>query len=62
MPSPGYISTDNTTALRADPQPAILARIRPGAEPEISKAPSYTASKASDYVNGSILVIDGGCR
>ena len=63
--APGYISTDNTTALRADPvrAPAILARIPAGrwGEPEDFKgAIVFLASKASDYVNGEILVIDGG--
>ena len=63
--APGYISTDNTTALRADPvrAPAILARIPAGrwGEPEDFKgAVVFLASKASDYVNGEILVIDGG--
>lgn len=63
--APGYIATDNTTALRADPvrYPAILARIPAGrwGEPEDFKgAVVYLASRASDYVNGSILVVDGG--
>ena len=63
--APGYISTDNTTALRADPvrSPAILSRIPAGrwGEPDDFKgATVFLASKASDYVSGSILVIDGG--
>jgi 2-deoxy-D-gluconate 3-dehydrogenase len=63
--APGYISTDNTTALRADPvrAPAILARIpagRWGAAEDFQGAIVFLASKASDYVNGEILVIDGG--
>jgi 2-dehydro-3-deoxy-D-gluconate 5-dehydrogenase len=63
--APGYISTDNTTALRADPIRAvsILARIPAGrwGEPEDFKgAVVFLASSASDYVNGEILVIDGG--
>ncbi len=63
--APGYVSTDNTTALRADPvrSESILSRIPAGrwGEPEDFKgAVVFLASRASDYVNGSILVVDGG--
>jgi 2-deoxy-D-gluconate 3-dehydrogenase len=63
--APGYIATDNTIALRNDPvrNPAILARIPAGrwGEPEDFKgAAVFLASKASDYVSGTILVVDGG--
>lgn len=63
--APGYVTTDNTAALRADPvrNPAILARIPAGrwGEPEdFAGAAVFLASPASDYVSGSILVIDGG--
>jgi 2-deoxy-D-gluconate 3-dehydrogenase len=63
--APGYIATDNTTALRADPvrNPAILSRIPAGrwGEPDDFKGTAvYLASKASDYVSGSIVVVDGG--
>ncbi len=63
--APGYIATDNTTALRADPvrNPAILSRIPAGrwGEPEDFKgAAVFLASRASDYVSGEILVVDGG--
>lgn len=63
--APGYIATDNTAALRADPvrNPAILARIPAGrwGQPEdFMGATVYLASNASNYVNGEILVIDGG--
>jgi 2-deoxy-D-gluconate 3-dehydrogenase len=63
--APGYIATDNTSALRADPSraPAILARIpagRWGEAGDFKGAAVFLASRASDYVNGSILVIDGG--
>ena len=63
--APGYIATDNTEALRNDPvrNPAILARIPAGrwGDPEdFAGAVVYLASRASDYVNGSILTVDGG--
>lgn len=63
--APGYIATDNTAALRADPvrNPAILGRIPAGryGEPEDFKgAIVFLASAASNYVNGEILVVDGG--
>jgi len=63
--APGYISTDNTSALRADAErnPAILARIPAGrwGEPEdLAGAVVFLASAASDYVNGTVLTVDGG--
>ena len=63
--APGYVATDNTEALRSDPAraSAILARIpagRWGAPEDLKGAVVYLASAASDYVNGSILVADGG--
>jgi 2-dehydro-3-deoxy-D-gluconate 5-dehydrogenase len=63
--APGYISTDNTQALRDDPQRAasILARIPAGrwGEPaDLKGAVVFLASPASDYVDGSILTVDGG--
>jgi len=63
--APGYIATDNTAALRADPvrHPAILARIpagRWGQAEDVAGAVVYLASPASDYVNGAILTVDGG--
>lgn len=63
--APGYIATENTEDLRDNPERslAILERI-PAArwgEPEDFKGPVvFLASKASDYVNGTILTVDGG--
>lgn len=63
--APGYIATDNTEALRedSDRSASILSRI-PAArwgEPEDFKGPAvFLASKASDYVHGTILTVDGG--
>jgi 2-dehydro-3-deoxy-D-gluconate 5-dehydrogenase len=63
--APGYIATDNTEALRNDPvrEQAILSRIPAGrwGEPDDFKGPAiFLASAASNYVNGEILVVDGG--
>ncbi|GAB5558949.1 MAG: 2-dehydro-3-deoxy-D-gluconate 5-dehydrogenase KduD [Synoicihabitans sp.] len=63
--APGYISTDNTEALRNDPDrsAAILGRIPAGrwGQPDDFKGPAvFLASAASDYMHGSILTIDGG--
>jgi len=63
--APGYVATDNTAALRADPDrnPAILARIPAGrwGEPgDFMGAAVYLASRASDYVSGHVMVVDGG--
>jgi 2-deoxy-D-gluconate 3-dehydrogenase len=63
--APGYIRTDNTTALQNDPvrNPAILARIPAGrwGEPaDLAGAFVFLASPASDYVDGAILTVDGG--
>jgi len=63
--APGYISTANTEALRKDPErsQAILARIPAGrwGTPEDFAGPAvFLASAASDYMNGAILLVDGG--
>jgi 2-deoxy-D-gluconate 3-dehydrogenase len=63
--APGYIETNNTEALRADPDrsKAILDRIPAGrwGEPEdIAGAAVFLASPAAKYVHGAILPVDGG--
>ncbi|MFE9194187.1 2-dehydro-3-deoxy-D-gluconate 5-dehydrogenase KduD [Micromonospora sp. NPDC007208] len=63
--APGYIATDNTQALRDDPDrnQAILGRIpagRWGRADDLGGATVFLASTASDYVNGVVLPVDGG--
>jgi 2-dehydro-3-deoxy-D-gluconate 5-dehydrogenase len=63
--APGYIATDNTTALRADADrsTAILARIpagRWGETSDLTGAYVFLSSPASDYINGTIITVDGG--
>ena len=63
--APGYIATDNTQALRDDPDrsKSILDRIpagRWGKPEDFAGAAIYLASDASDYVHGTILTVDGG--
>lgn len=63
--APGYIATDNTTALRNDAarNQSILSRIPAGrwGNPEDFKGPVvFLASAASDYVDGTIVTVDGG--
>ena len=63
--APGYVATDNTTALRGDPTRSrqILERIPAGrwGEPgDIGGAAVFLCSAASDYVHGHVLVVDGG--
>jgi len=63
--APGYIATDTTVALQTDRErnAAILARIpagRWGTPQDIQGAVVYLASRASDFVNGAVLTVDGG--
>jgi len=63
--APGYMATDNTAALRADAvrSQQILERIpagRWGTPSDLAGAAVFLASSASDYVNGHILIVDGG--
>ncbi|MGD9629005.1 MAG: 2-dehydro-3-deoxy-D-gluconate 5-dehydrogenase KduD [Pyrinomonadaceae bacterium] len=63
--APGYIETDNTSALRADEtrNRQILERIpagRWGDADDLSGAVVFLSSSASDYVQGHVMVVDGG--
>jgi 2-dehydro-3-deoxy-D-gluconate 5-dehydrogenase len=63
--APGYIATDNTEALRNDPErsASILSRIPANrwGEPEDFVGPTvFLASELSSYVHGTILTVDGG--
>jgi 2-dehydro-3-deoxy-D-gluconate 5-dehydrogenase len=63
--APGYIATDNTTQLREDPErsKAILSRIpanRWGTPEDMAGAYIFLSSAAADYVNGTIITVDGG--
>ena len=63
--APGYIATDNTAALREDEErsKSILSRIpanRWGQPEDFKGATVFLASKAADYVHGTILTVDGG--
>ncbi len=63
--APGYIATDNTQALQDNPErsQSILGRIPAGrwGQPEDFKGPTvFLASRAADYVSGTVLLVDGG--
>ncbi|MGV1791213.1 2-dehydro-3-deoxy-D-gluconate 5-dehydrogenase KduD [Rhizobium sp. A37_96] len=63
--APGYFVTNNTTALREDPDrsASILSRIpagRWGSPSELGGAAVFLASSASDYVHGTVIPVDGG--
>jgi len=63
--APGYFRTENTTALQKDEtrNRQILERIpaqRWGEPEDLAGAAVFLASPASDYVNGEVLVVDGG--
>ena len=63
--APGYFTTDNTERLRNDSTryADITARIpaaRWGDPSDLAGAVVFLASRASDYVNGHVLVVDGG--
>jgi len=63
--APGYIETNNTEALRADParNKSILERIpagRWGNADDIAGTAVFLASPAADYIHGTVLNVDGG--
>lgn len=63
--APGYISTNNTEALRNDPERnnAILERIpaqRWGDASDIGGTAVFLSSAAANYIHGTILNVDGG--
>ncbi|WP_297802826.1 SDR family oxidoreductase [uncultured Polaribacter sp.] len=63
--APGYIATDNTEALRNDPDrsTSILGRIPAGrwGKPEDFAGPVvFLCSEASGYMHGSVTLVDGG--
>jgi 2-deoxy-D-gluconate 3-dehydrogenase len=63
--APGYMATNNTAALRADEgrSASILERIpagRWGVPDDLAGPVVFLASKASDYVNGYTVAVDGG--
>ena len=63
--APGYMATDNTQALRDDPQrhDEILARIpagRWGSPEDLAGAVIFLCSDAARYVHGQTLAVDGG--
>tara|TARA_R110002126_G_scaffold291782_2_gene458037 strand:+ start:3572 stop:4342 length:771 start_codon:yes stop_codon:yes gene_type:complete len=63
--APGYISTDNTEALRNDPErsASILSRIpagRWGNAVDFAGPTVFLASEAAAYMHGSIVLVDGG--
>jgi 2-deoxy-D-gluconate 3-dehydrogenase len=63
--APGYMRTDNTRALQADETRSrqIVERIpagRWGVPQDLAGAAVFLCSAASDYVNGHVLVVDGG--
>jgi 2-deoxy-D-gluconate 3-dehydrogenase len=63
--APGYMATDNTEALRQDPQRSrqLLERIpagRWGVPSDLAGAAVFLCSTASDYIHGHVLLVDGG--
>ena len=63
--APGYIATNNTKALREDPDrsAAILDRIPAGhwgAPEDIAGTAVFLCSPAARYVHGAVIPVDGG--
>jgi 2-deoxy-D-gluconate 3-dehydrogenase len=63
--APGYMETDNTQALRNDPNRSrqILDRIpacRWGTPQDVAGAAVFLSSPAANYIHGHVLAVDGG--
>ncbi|MBC7336962.1 MAG: SDR family oxidoreductase, partial [Clostridia bacterium] len=63
--APGYIETNNTEALRSDPDrsKAILERIpagRWGVPADIGDAAVFLLARASNFMHGAVIPVDGG--
>jgi 2-deoxy-D-gluconate 3-dehydrogenase len=63
--APGYMATNNTAPLRADPERSkeLLGRIpagRWGLPEDLMGAAVFLCSKASDYIMGYTIAVDGG--
>ena len=63
--APGYFATNNTAALQADAKrnAEILGRIpagRWGNPQDLGGAAVFLAARASDYIHGVVLPVDGG--
>ena len=63
--APGYVESNNTTALRADPDRSaqILSRIpagRWGKPGDIGDVAVFLLARASDYMHGTVIPVDGG--
>ncbi|MEK7857438.1 MAG: SDR family oxidoreductase, partial [Acidobacteriota bacterium] len=63
--APGYFATNNTAALQADENRnrQILERIpagRWGDPDDLQGSAVFLSSSASDYMNGHVLIVDGG--
>lgn len=63
--APGYVATDNTAALRDDPErtAALLARVpagRWGTPEEIAEPVVFLCSEAARFIHGTTLAVDGG--
>jgi 2-deoxy-D-gluconate 3-dehydrogenase len=63
--APGYMATDNTAPLRADPKRSreVLDRIpagRWGAPDDLKGVAVFLSSEASNYMNGFTIAVDGG--